>query len=192
MNVRFLGILALLTATACGVGTSPGLGGGTSDCDPTVSFCQPPVIPTPPAITYAFCPLPNPNPPQLVYPNPNIPIAAGSVNEIVVADVSAAPYQIGPGAYGYYVVFSTLNSQTAFANSDQDAYVFSAFSIFKQISANQLPSGTATPTIPSPVYEAATESDPSPFSTRTQYFAYLTINANQCLPSGPAGSFTTQ
>ena len=199
-QLMILGILALLSATACGAGTGGDVGGGIPGCNPDIPVCPLPIVLTPPstAAPYTFCPLPNLTPPQLVYPNPNIPIAAGSVGEIVVADVAAVPYLTvtpgGPGTNGFYVVFSTLSTQTAFANAEQGqgGFAFSDFLRFTQISAGQLPPGTATPTIGSPVYEAATKFFDPRFSAGTLYYAYLTTDVSDCLPTGPVGSFTTQ
>ena len=113
---------------------------------------------------------------QLIYPRPSATAVPDNLSEIVIAVSSPLP-------------INTFNlALIALNNNGGSAQTANALA---QISANQLPAGSATATIPTPTYEAVNLIAQLPSATQIQ--TAINLPSSNCTPLNiPGGVFTTQ
>jgi len=114
---------------------------------------------------------------QMVYPIPGATGVPDNPQQIVFAMASPLPSSWDLAINNSDV----LNANTAFTIAGMQT-----------ITAGQVPSPSATPAIPNPVYQSVTLA--SGFTSGQTIYVWLNDRAaaNNCTPLGPLGSFTTQ
>jgi hypothetical protein len=113
---------------------------------------------------------------QLVYPAPGATAVPDALAQIVIA-VSAP------------LAANTYNLALIAQSSGGTAFTYYPLA---QISASQLPAGSATTTIPNPTYEAVNLINPLPAATTIQTAINNPSDPNNCTPQTVPGTFTTQ
>ncbi len=115
---------------------------------------------------------------ELIYPQPSATGVTDNLAQIVIAVSSPLP-------------INTFNlALTALNNGGGTALTANPLA---QISASQLPAGSATATIPNPTYEAVNLIANLPSATQIQTAINDPGNPNNCTPQNiPNGTFTTQ
>ena len=113
---------------------------------------------------------------QLIFPQPSASAVPDNLSQIVIAVSSPLPIN----TFNLALIALNNGGGTAFTANP-----------LAQISASQLPAGSATPTIPTPTYEAVNLIATLPGATQIQT-AINQPNSN-CTPQNiPGGTFTTQ
>ena len=113
---------------------------------------------------------------QLIYPRPGATAVPDNIAQIVVAVSSPLP------ANTFNLALTALN------NGGGTAFTANPLA---QISASQLPAGSATATIPTPTYESVNLISVLPSATQIQ--TGLNLPSSNCTPQNiPGGTFTTQ
>lgn len=114
---------------------------------------------------------------QLLYPQPGASAIPDNLSQIVIAVSSPLP-------------INTFNMALIGNNNVGTLLTANALA---QISASQLPAGSATATIPNPTYEAVNLIATLPSGTQFQTAINDPSNPNNCTPQNiPNGIFTTQ
>jgi hypothetical protein len=110
---------------------------------------------------------------QLVYPAPSSTVSAATTSEIAIAVSSPLP-------------LNTYN--LALIASGGTGYTYYPLA---QISASQLPAGSAATTIPNPTYEAVNLV--SELAGATKFQVAINLPSSNCTPQNvPGGTFSTQ
>lgn len=110
---------------------------------------------------------------QMIYPIPGATAVPDNPQQIAFA-VSAA-------LSGWNVVLNNANSLTNSVGTGAELLT---------ITAGQVPSPSATPSFPSPVYQSVALN--GGFSSGQTIYVWLNNLNSNCTPIGPVGSFTTQ
>jgi hypothetical protein len=112
---------------------------------------------------------------QLVYPIPGATGVPDSPQQIVFALGTALP-----SVWGAYLAPSSNGSNGGYTSGLQT------------ITAAQIPSPHATPSIANPVYQSVTLAGSLAPPTGATWYVWINDDAGNCTPLGPLGSFTIQ